>query len=72
MLHLDDGRWAAIEIKLGGEKGISEGIRNLIRLEEGLSSEYPKPSFRMILTAGGRAYKTPEGVVVAPINKFGA
>ena len=71
VLHLDDGRWAPVEIKLGGEKGIFEGIKNLIKLEDGLSLEYPKPAFKMVLTAGGRAYMTPEGIAVAPINKLG-
>lgn len=68
IVHLDDGRWAAIEIKLGGEAGIKEAVEHLNKLENELDENYKKPSFRMILTASGRAYKRSDGIYVVPIN----
>lgn len=68
IIHLDDGRWGAIEIKLGSEEGIKEGEKNLLKLESLISEDFKKPSFKMILTACGMAYKLPSGVFVCPIN----
>ncbi len=70
VLHLPNGKWAAIEIKLGGEKLINEGVESLTRLKEKLankSNETP-PAFMMILTAFGPLYKRPDGIYVVPIN----
>ncbi|MCF0219055.1 MAG: ATP-binding protein [Muribaculaceae bacterium] len=70
VVHLDDGRWGAIEIKLGGKKLIEEGADSLKRLKakiEEKSDERP-PSFLMVLTAVGGAYRRDDGVLVAPIN----
>ncbi len=68
IVHLDDGRWGAIEIKLGSEQGIREGEKNLLKLESLISENSKKPSFKMVLTACGRAYRLPSGVFVCPIN----
>lgn len=70
IVHLEDGRWAAIEIKLGGEKLINEGAESLKRLKkkiEGKSNE-SSPEFLMVLTATGALYKRDDGVYVVPIN----
>ena len=68
IIHLDDGRWGAIEIKLGSKEGILEGEKNLLKLESLIANDSKKPSFKMILTACGMAYKLPSGVFVCPIN----
>lgn len=68
IIHLDDGRWGAIEIKLGSKEGILEGEKNLLKLESLIADDSKKPSFKMILTACGMAYKLPSGVYVCPIN----
>ncbi len=68
VIHLDDGRWAAVEIKLGSEAGITDAVNNLNKLENNLDPNYKKPSFKMILTASGRAYKRADGIYVIPIN----
>ncbi len=67
IVHLKDGRWAPIEIKLGGDNLIEEGARNLIRLRADID-EKQQPSFMMILTATGPAYTRPDGIHVVPIN----
>ncbi len=68
IIHLSDGRWAAIEIKLGSEKGIEEAAKNLIKLENELDEKFKKPSFKMILIANGAAYRRKDGIYVVPIN----
>ena len=70
VLHLDDGRWAAIEIKLGGEEHVEAGAQSLKTLKNKIieKSEERAPSFLMVLTGVGGAYKRSDGVYVAPIN----
>ncbi|MCR4774323.1 MAG: DUF4143 domain-containing protein [Prevotella sp.] len=67
VVHLEDGRWALIEIKLGGEKLIEEGVKNLIKLKADINIKQ-EPSFMMILTATGSAYRRKDGIYVVPIN----
>lgn len=70
VLHLDDGRWGAIEIKLGGDDLIEYGANSLKTLRNKIveKSEERAPSFLMVLTAVGGAYQREDGVYVAPIN----
>ena len=70
VIHLEDGRWGAIEIKLGGEDLIEYGANSLKTLQNKIieKSEEQAPSFLMVLTAVGGAYKREDGVYVAPIN----
>ena len=70
VLHLEDGRWGAIEIKLGGDELIEHGAKSLKTLRNKIAekSEEKAPSFLMVLTAIGGAYKREDGVYVAPIN----
>lgn len=70
VLHLPNGKWAAIEIKLGGEKLINGGVESLTLLKEKLAnkSDETPPAFMMILTACGSLYRRPDGIYVVPIN----
>ncbi len=70
ILHLEDGRWGAIEIKLGGDELIESGAKSLKTLQNKIieKSEEQAPSFLMVLTAVGAAYQREDGVYVAPIN----
>jgi hypothetical protein len=70
VVHLADGRWGAIEIKLGGDALIEAGASSLKRLKAKLEekSNESAPSFLMVLTAVGGAYRREDGVYVAPIN----
>lgn len=70
VLHLEDGRWGAIEIKLGGDELIEHGANSLKTLRNKIAekSEEKAPSFLMVLTAIGGAYQREDGVYVAPIN----
>lgn len=70
VIHLRNGRFGLVEIKLGGDKLIEEGVRNLKKLEQVLDeSKVGSPSFLMILTAVGQfAYRREDGVYVVPIS----
>lgn len=70
VVHLRDGSYGLIEIKLGGDKLIQEGAENLIKLYDKIDTETMKnPSFMMVITATGNyAYKRDDGVFVVPIG----
>ena len=70
VVHLRDGSYGLIEIKLGGDKLIQEGAENLINLYDKVDIETMKnSSFMMVITAmGNYAYKREDGVFVVPIG----
>lgn len=71
VVHLENGSYGLIEIKLGGDTLIKEGAENLQLLANKLdTTKMKKPSFLMVLTGvGNYAYKRPEdGVLVVPIG----
>ncbi len=68
IVKLYDGRWAAIEVKLGVRQ-IEEAASNLIKLSQKIDTDkMNKPAFLMVLTGGQVAYKRPDGVLVVPIS----
>lgn len=69
VVHLRNGRYGLIEIKLGGEKLIDEGAANLLELKDRIDTTKMKsPSFMMVLTAvGDYAYRRSDGVLVVPV-----
>lgn len=68
IIKLNDGRWAAVEVKLGN-KQIEEAAVNLIKLSQKVDiQKMNPPSFLMVLTGGKVAYKRPDGVLVVPIG----
>lgn len=70
VVHLRNGSYGLIEIKLGGDPLIEEGARTLKELTSKIDTDkMPKPSFLMVLTAVGRyAYRRQDGVLVVPIG----
>ena len=66
VIHLENGKWGAIEIKLGGEKLIEDGAKNLLKLQSNVVGT--KPNLLMVLTAVGSAYRREDGVYVVPLN----
>ncbi|MCF0237763.1 MAG: ATP-binding protein [Sphaerochaetaceae bacterium] len=70
VIHLRNGKYGLIEIKLGGDKLIEEGAKNLLKLKEHIDTDKMKePSFMMILTAiGNYAYKRNDGILIVPIG----
>jgi len=70
VVHLRDGRYGLIEIKLGGDKLIEEGATTLNNLSKLIDTDKMKrPSFMMVLTAvGDYAYSREDRVMVVPIG----
>ncbi len=70
VIHLRNGRYGLIEIKLGGDRLIEEGARSLKALEEKIDTDKMyAPSFLMVLTGTGDfAYRRKDGVYVIPIG----
>lgn len=70
VVHLRNGSYGLIEIKLGGNKLIEEGAKTLIALASKIDTTKMKnPAFLMILTATGSfAYRREDGVYVVPIG----
>lgn len=70
IIHLVDGKWGAIEVKLGdGKDTIDEAASNLVKFA-GLvdDSKMPHPSFLMVLSGTAKiAYCRPDDVLVVPI-----
>ncbi|WP_180326760.1 ATP-binding protein [Raoultibacter phocaeensis] len=76
IIELRDGRWGAIEVKLGANKA-DAGVRNLLRLKNKIAANpaarNPEPSFMLVLVGKtDYQYRTPEGVIVAPITELTA
>lgn len=69
VIHLRDGRYGLIEIKLGGDRLISDGAENLLKLAGRIDTDKMKmPSFLMVLCGVAPfAYKRDDGVFVVPI-----
>ncbi len=68
VIHLQDGRWAPLEIKLGSKEAIEEGAKKLNLFVDKLDENYSKPAFKAIITAVGMAHKRPDGIYVIPLN----
>lgn len=70
VLHLRDGRYGLIEVKLGGNRLIEEGAANLIKLSDKIdTTTMSKPSFLMVATGTGEySFTRRDGVMVAPIR----
>lgn len=70
VIHLRNGKYGLIEIKLGGETLINAGAETLNTLADKIDTNRMKsPSFKMILTAvGDYAYRRSDGIYVVPIG----
>ena len=70
VMHLRNGKYGLIEVKLGGETLISEGRKKLKKLEDEIDTKRMKePSFRMIVIAeGDYAYQADDGTLICPIG----
>ena len=70
VVHLRNGNYGLIEIKLGGDRLIDEGAANLIKLSNKIdTTKMKKPSFLMVLVGVNKyAYKRQDGVLIVPID----
>lgn len=70
VVHLRNGSYGLIEIKLGGDTAVEYGAQTLQKLQNKIDfSRMKEPAFLMVLTATGKyAYRRPDGVYVVPIG----
>ena len=70
VIYLRDGRYGLVEIKLGGDKLIEAGAKNLKIIASKLDTQKMKePSFLMVLAGvAPYAYRRQDGVYVVPIG----
>lgn len=70
VIHLRNGAYGLIEVKLGGDKLIEEGAENLKKLRDKIDTTKMKaPAFLMVLIGvGDYAYRRQDGVYVVPIG----
>ena len=70
VIHLRNGSYGLIEVKLGGDRLIEEGAKNLIKLKNSLdTTKMKEPAFLMIVTGvSPYAYRRKDGVYVVPIS----
>lgn len=70
VMHLRNGKYGLIEIKLGGEDNIEEGCKSLKKVENEIDTDkMSKPTFKMVLVGvGNYAYKREDGIYVVPIG----
>ena len=69
VIHLRNGSYGLVEVKLGGDKLIEEGAESLKRLAERIDTEKMRePAFMMVLCGVAPfAYKREDGVYVVPV-----
>jgi hypothetical protein len=71
ILRLRDGRWGAIEVKLG-QRAIETAARHLLALAQRVDEvKMGAPAFLMVLTGGVYAYRRADGVWVVPLGCLG-
>lgn len=68
VIQFEDGSWALLEVKLGGEEDIKTASRNLLKIANDIDYEKTgKPAFLMVVTKNKLAYKMDNGVYVVPL-----
>lgn len=70
VVHLRNGSYGLIEIKLGGDRLIAEGVETLNKMESVIdTTRMKKPSFKMILTGiSPYAYRRKDSILIVPIS----
>lgn len=69
IIHFNNGKWAAIEIKLFDDEAIEKACKNLIKFKDIIISQKMKePSFLMVVTGTKNAYRREDGVFIVPID----
>ncbi len=69
VIHLRDGSWAPVEVKLANQERIEEAAQSLLNFAADIdTSKMKPPSFLMVVTATGYAYRRTDGVYVVPLG----
>lgn len=70
VVHLRNGVYGLVEIKLGGDRLISEGVKTLKKLSSNIDTTKMKaPAFKMVLIGVGEmAYRRSDGIYIVPLS----
>lgn len=70
VIHLRNGNYGLIEIKLGGDDAINEAVETLTKFESSLDTTKMKsPAFKMVIVGNGDiAYRRKDGILIVPIS----
>jgi hypothetical protein len=73
LVEAGDGKWAAFEIKLGGDTGIDDAAASLLRFRDRVdTSKIGDPAKLAVIVGTGYAYEREDGIAVVPITHLGA
>ena len=68
VITLTDGRWGAVEVKLGGAQ-IPRGVESLQRVIAQIDTDLVgEPAFRLVVTGTGPLMTADDGTVISPLN----
>ena len=72
VIHLRNGSYGLVEIKLGGEEAINEGIKSLNKLSKNIDTiKMKQPKFKMLIVGLGKyAYKIKDDILIVPIGSL--
>ena len=72
VIHLRNGKYGLVEVKIGGDTLINEGAEKLTTLRNNIdTSKMQEPSFMAVVTGtGSYAYRRPDGIYVIPIGSL--
>ena len=72
VVECPDGRWLAVEVKLGGSRAVDAAARSLLRLASNMGDEgLQRRAGLVVITAVGYGYTRPDGVRVVPATALG-
>ena len=72
IVQLNDGRWGAFEVKLGGASHLDAGAASLLRFADAVNtSKTDVPMALCVVCMSGYGYVRPDGVNVIPIRSLG-
>ena len=72
VIEAGDGKWIAVEVKLGGAASIDEAATALLKLRNRVSAERATMLAQLMVITGGRyCYERPDGVAVVPLACLG-
>ena len=67
-----DGEWAAFEVKLGSDDGVTEAVESLRRLRDRVdTAKMGTPVKLAVITATGVGAELPDGIAIVPITALG-
>ena len=69
IVEAGNGRWMAVEVKLGAGNPVDAGASALLKLRDRVdTTKIGEPAALLVITGTGYGYTRPDGVAVAPIT----